>query len=266
MKQLKVGMPGLVEIENFNDTIDLCRELQLDFIELNMNLPSQFIESLPSATLQQAAKKHNLFYTMHMPDDADMGVFFDSVRKGYVDLCIQTIDWAKQSNVTLLNFHIIEGAKMTLPDKKIYIYQQYEDEFVHRFFSSFQEISTYAKTHKISINIENSGNFGHIYAQKALHKVLTLDGVNITWDIGHDAAKNYFDHAFLMNNVQHISHMHFHDVLGEKDHLVPFDGNLDLATPLKMAKNNGWTVVIEVKTVAALREAVYVLKQKNYLT
>src|SRR5665648_44535 len=122
MNKFRIGMPSLIELGNFNDTVDLCRELKLDFIELNMNLPSNFIENLPPNILLQAKEKYNISYTMHMPDDADMGVFFNSVRQGYIQLSNDTIVWAQKSGVELLNFHIIEGAKMTLPDKKIYIY------------------------------------------------------------------------------------------------------------------------------------------------
>ncbi len=36
---MKIGMPTLVKLKKIEDQIKLCKELQLDFIELNMNLP-----------------------------------------------------------------------------------------------------------------------------------------------------------------------------------------------------------------------------------
>lgn len=37
-------MPTLIELNSLEDTIQLCKELQLSFIELNMNLPQYQIE------------------------------------------------------------------------------------------------------------------------------------------------------------------------------------------------------------------------------
>ncbi|MDP3388147.1 MAG: sugar phosphate isomerase/epimerase [Eubacteriales bacterium] len=265
MNKLRMGMPSLIELNSFEDTIDLCRELELDFVELNMNLPSNFIENLPSDKLLKTKEKHQISYTMHMPDDMDMGVFFQSVRDGYVKLALDTVSWAREAGVELLNFHIIEGAKMTLPQKKIFIYDQYSDIFVRNFVDSFNAVCKSAIKNKIGINIENSGNFNRLFAQDALNQVLAIEGTGITWDIGHDSANNYIDHDYLMKMSKHITHMHFHDTRGQKDHLVPFDGELDLVNRIDFAVKRNLTVLIEVKTIAALKESVYILRQRNLI-
>lgn len=265
MSKLRIGMPSLIELNSFEDTIDLCRELRLNFIELNMNLPSNFIENLPSDKLIHNKEKHKIFYTMHMPDDADMGVFFQSVRDGYVKLALDTINWARKSGVELLNFHIIEGAKMTLPQKKIYVYDEYSDIFVKNFAESFEVVCQSAIRDKIGINIENSGNFNRLFAQEALNRVLKIKGTGITWDIGHDSANNFIDHDYLMKMSKHITHMHFHDTLGQKDHLIPFNGSLNLVEHIDFAVKRNLTMLIEVKTIAALKESVYILRHKNLI-
>jgi sugar phosphate isomerase/epimerase len=265
MKKFRVGMPSLIELDTFNDTVDLCRELNLDFIELNMNLPSNFIENLSPNHLLEVKEKHNISYTMHMPDDADMGVFFESVRQGYITLALDTIKWAQKSGVELLNFHIIEGAKMTLPDKKIYIYDQYSDVFINNFVDSFLVASKEGFARGVKINIENSGNFGNSFAQKAIDQVLNFKGTGITWDIGHDSANSYVDHDYLMQKINDISHMHFHDTLGSKDHLVPFSGELDIENRISFAKEKNLTMVVEVKTIASLKESIYILRQRNLI-
>ena len=130
---MKIGMPALVEYNTLNELVELCLKLKLDFIELNMNLPYNFIENIEPEELIKIKNDTNIEFTMHMPDDADLGTFYDSVRKGYVELFSNTIDWAEESGVKLLNMHIIEGTKMTLPDKKVYIYEQYSEEFQNNF-------------------------------------------------------------------------------------------------------------------------------------
>ena len=265
MKNFRIGMPSLIELDTFEDTLELCRELKLDFIELNMNLPSNFIENLPSKKLLDAKKKHNVSFTMHMPDDADMGVFFEPVRQGYIQLALDTVDWAAKSEVELLNFHIIEGAKMTLPDRKVYIYDQYSNIFVNKFVDSFKHVGAAGHKAGVKVNVENSGNFGNSFAQEALDQVLQIPGMGITWDIGHDSANKYVDHEYLMKVKNNISHMHFHDTLGSKDHLVPYTGELDLLDRITFAKENDITVVVEVKTIAALKESIYVMRERGLI-
>lgn len=43
---LRFGMPTLIELNRLEDTMKLCKKLNLDFFELNMNLPQFQIECL----------------------------------------------------------------------------------------------------------------------------------------------------------------------------------------------------------------------------
>ena len=40
---MKIGMPALIELDTIEQNIDLCKYLNLDFIELNMNFPYNMI-------------------------------------------------------------------------------------------------------------------------------------------------------------------------------------------------------------------------------
>ncbi|HOK49878.1 MAG TPA: hypothetical protein PLM18_06875, partial [Sedimentibacter sp.] len=105
-----LGMPALVEFASINQLVELCLKLNLNFIELNMNIPCNFIQNLPPLELKRITKETNIKFTMHMPDEADLGSFYESVRMGYVKLFSDTLDWAKEAGVDLLNLHIQEGA------------------------------------------------------------------------------------------------------------------------------------------------------------
>lgn len=41
---IKFGMPTLIELSTISDCVKLCKELNLDFIELNMNMPQYQVE------------------------------------------------------------------------------------------------------------------------------------------------------------------------------------------------------------------------------
>ena len=40
MKHISYGMPQLIELDQIEESVQLCSELGLDFIELNCNLPA----------------------------------------------------------------------------------------------------------------------------------------------------------------------------------------------------------------------------------
>jgi sugar phosphate isomerase/epimerase len=264
-RHFKVGMPALVEYTSLAQLVDLCLELKLNFIELNMNLPYNFIENINPAELKKISKQTNIEFTMHMPDEADLGTFYESVRTGFVKLFSDTLDWSYEAGVKLLNLHIIEGAKMTLPDKKVYIYDQYSDEYQNSFIKSIDSLSIKANKYDTILSIENSHNFGKTYIQKVLDKATSYLNVNLTWDTGHDAVSNFTDKQYLMKHLDKIAHMHFHDAKGQSDHQVPFDGELNIIELIKFAKQQDIRMLIEVKTKDSLKKSVEILRHKQLI-
>lgn len=262
---MKIGMPSLVEHTTINQSIDLCTELNLSFIELNMNLPYNQIQNINPEELRKMTKETNIQFTMHMPDEADPGSFYESVREGYVSLFSDTLDWAHEAGIKLLNMHIIEGAKMTLPDKRVYIYDQYSNQYQHSFIESIKELSHKAESCGITIAIENSHNFGQKYIQQVLDKAIRYPNIKLTWDTGHDAKSKFTDKEYLMKNRDKIVHMHLHDAIGNKDHQIPFDGELNIEELITFAKQQDITMLIEVKTAAALRKSVRILREKKLI-
>ena len=258
--KMKIGMPALVEYNTLSELVNLCLKLNLNFIELNMNLPYNFIENLDPTELKQVTKETKIEFTMHMPDDADLGCFYESVRKGYVELFSNTIDWAEKAGVKLLNMHIIEGAKMTLPDKKIYIYEQYSEEFQNNFEKSIKELSQKTTKSNLILAIENSSNFGKKYIQQALNKSIKYPNVKLTWDTGHDALSKFTDKQYLMQHENEIVHMHLHDASGTKDHQVLFEGDLNITELFKFSEQRNIAVLVEVKTKEALEKSIDALR------
>ena len=253
---MMLGMPALVEYSTLNQLIELCMKLKLSFIELNMNLPYNFIQNLSPNELKKITKETNIKFTMHMPDEADIGSFYESVRAGYVQLFSDTIDWAKEAGVKLLNLHIMEGAKMTLPDRKVYIYDKYSEEFTENFIKSIKTLSSKAQKNNIVLSIENSSNFGKRYIQDVLDEALTYPKIKLTWDTGHDAVSNFKDRIYLLENREHIAHMHLHDAKGSHDHQVLFEGELNIKKLLNFAQTMNIMALIEVKTEEALIKSI----------
>ncbi len=262
---MKIGMPALVEYNTLDQLINLCMELKLDFIELNMNLPYNFIGKLNPGLLKKTMEETGIEFTMHMPDEADLGVFYESVRRGYEELFSETIEWAGLAGIKLLNMHIIEGAKMTLPDKKVYIYQEYSREFKNNFIKSIKTLSEKAMKNNVALAVENSANFGKAYIQDALNEAVLYPNVGLTWDTGHDAVSGFTDREFLMLHEKKIVHMHVHDVIGKKDHQILFRGDLDIRSLLEFAGKKNIDILAEVKTADALKESIYELRTRKFI-
>lgn len=257
---MKIGMPALIELNTIEDNIELCKKLDFDFIELNMNFPYNMISKTNPMFLRNISMDNNIEFTMHMPDDADIGSFFDEVRNGYLKLFIDTIRWANESNIKLLNMHIIKGAYMTMPDKKIYINEKYAETYMHNFLDSIKIISEEAKKNNVMICIENSNNFGLNYVEKILEKSLLLDNIFLTWDVGHDYISNFSDKRVLFKFQDKIRHMHLHDASKSNDHLVLNEGDINIKELLRYANENNLTTLIEVKSKESL------IKSKEQIT
>ena len=57
------GMPTLIEINGLEETMELCRELGLHFVELNMNLPQYQLNQMEKIEELKGLKdKYQLFY------------------------------------------------------------------------------------------------------------------------------------------------------------------------------------------------------------
>ena len=71
-------MPILVEFSSLEENINLCNELNLDFIELNLDIPYCFPENMDSNLLN----KNN--FTIHISEKFDVGELNNSLREFYL--------------------------------------------------------------------------------------------------------------------------------------------------------------------------------------
>ena len=55
--QMKIGMPTLIEVPDIIRTVELCKELGLSFIELNMNMPEFCPEKLDYALVKNYRRR-----------------------------------------------------------------------------------------------------------------------------------------------------------------------------------------------------------------
>ncbi|MDY5559147.1 MAG: sugar phosphate isomerase/epimerase, partial [Candidatus Heritagella sp.] len=116
------GMPTLIETDTLEECAALCRELGLNFIELNMNLPQYQAGAVDAARCRAIAEKTGLFYTIHLDENLNVSDFNPHVAQAYRRTVEETVALAKALGAPLLNMHLSRGVYFTLPDRRVYLF------------------------------------------------------------------------------------------------------------------------------------------------
>ena len=252
---ISFGMPTLIELNSLEESAALCRELGLKFIELNMSFPQNQLEKLDVDELLRIKEKYGIFYTVHLDEELNPCSMNTGVRQAYVENVLGTVELARKLGIPTLNMHMLRGIYCTLPTKRVYIYE--ENEAVYReYLRQFRDRVTEAIGDSgVKICVENTDGFDLPFLLHGLDLLLESPAFAMTYDIGHDYAINCADKPIIMERSGHLRHMHMHDALGTQVHLALGDGEMDLEYYLRLAAEHDCRVVLETKTVAALRQS-----------
>ena len=262
---MQFGMPTLIEIKSLEDCAVLCLELGLAFVELNMNLPEYQADKLDVIKFREIADEYDIYFTIHLDENLNPFDFNERVASAYTETVIRTIDNAKQLAIPILNMHMNSGVWFTLPDKKVFLFDEYETEYMQK-LTTFRDACTAAiGDSNIRICIENCGDYGDKpYIQKGLTLLLQSPVFALTFDVGHNAGAGYSDEPIIMERADRLAHFHIHDASGRSNHLILGEGDVDLTKYIDFAKTHNCCVVIEVKTVDGLRRSVEWLKARGW--
>lgn len=247
------GMPTLIENEDLDANAKLCKEVGFDFIELNMNFPQYQIEQLENIShLLKVAKEYDLSYTIHLDENMNICDFNRAVTNAYLKTVKRTIAVAKQIHAPIINMHMNHGIYITLPDRKVQLYETYNEWYMNdmRTFRALCEKEI--GDAPILITIENTDGF-RSYEKKAIEFLLESPVFGLTWDIGHSFVVEEKDVPFIKQHVKRLKHFHIHDADETHNHLMLGTGKNDVKARLDLAKNCGARCVIETKTIEALR-------------
>lgn len=261
---LRFGMPSLIELDTVEDNVYLCKELGLDFIELNMNVPIFTPEKIRSKELKELKSQYQIDFTIHLPEELDLTSFQPQLRRGHLERCKEVIEWASVADIKTINMHLNTGIYFTLPEENCWINEKYESEFLTLLKESYKELLGFATLHNVKLCTENTRNFHLPFIFKGLEELSEFHNFYLTWDVGHDAKGEYKETPVFNTFLNRVKHMHIHDYNGKKDHQVIYSGNIPINSHLYFAATQSLTVVIEVKTANALRESVKLIR-RNFI-
>lgn len=256
-------MPTLIENKDLKENILLCKELGLDFVELNMNLPEYQIERLEDITyFRRLAEQAGIYFTIHMDENLNISDFNRAVADAYMETVRRTIHVAEQLQVPVLNMHMNHGVHFTLPDRKVQLFEQYFEVYMESFQRFLEMCEKEIGTSGVKVCIENTDGFRD-YEKSAMEYLLRSKSFGLTWDIGHSNSCGNVDETFMMEHEDRLSHFHIHDSSGTKDHMTLGTGEVDIAQRLGIAGRHDCRCVVETKTVEALKKSVQWLRQES---
>ncbi len=266
---LQFGMPTLIENRTLQDNIDLCKRLGLKFIELNMNFPEYQLEGLEKTDeLIEAADKAGIYYTIHLDENLNIADFNKLVSDAYLETVRRAIEVTKNllvlrnthgdiSQPLTLNMHMSHGIFITLPDRKVQMYDRDFDTYMRSYTEFRSRCEEWIGDSNIRIAVENTDGFRD-YEKKAIEFLLESPKFGLTWDIGHSKATKEKDVSFIMEHVDRLIHFHIHDGSEEppRNHLALGDGEISMADRLDLAQKRNARCVLETKTIEALKKSV----------
>lgn len=250
------GMPTLIELDTLEDNAILCKELGLDFIEVNMNLPQFQIANMTEEKLIKIQNDYGVKFTFHIPEDLDIAHMNDKIRKVNHEIILDTIELMKKIGSTKLNMHMSRGIYFTMPSEKIYLYKKFSETYIKNIVEFRTKIDEAIGISDIQITIENTGIFNNNYLINAVDKLLESNAFSLTWDIGHDYSSGNKDLNFMKERTERIAHMHVHDAIADRNHLELYTGELDIDKFIEMIMKRRMTAVVETKTKFALENSV----------
>ena len=276
MSNIEFGMPTLIENKDLQSNIDLCTSLGLRFIELNMNFPEYGITALEDTDmLISAARKAGIYYTIHLDEKLNIADFNPLVSEAYLETVRRTIEVMKKliplrdefgdkTKPLTLNMHMEHGIYITLPDRKVQMYDRDIDTYMRSFEVFRDRVDEWIGDADIRIAIENTDGFKS-YEHSAIDYMLGSDKFVLTWDIGHSKAVKESDVPFIMERTERLRHFHIHDgsEVPPKNHLALGDGEIDICERLALADRSNARCVLETKTIDALTRSVAWLKERE---
>lgn len=248
---MKLGMPQLYEFDTIEDNLKLCKELGLDFIELNLNF-GYCRSEMEAQTVADLLKKYNVEATLHFYDEADFGSY-DEVVKAYTTLLERYAKLGK-GYIKQINMHLIPGPVVTISGVKNFIYEKEYDVYIKRLISNFKKAEAICNENGINMVIENTDNIPKY--MKRVYKDLYDNGFRFCYDIGHDGLS--YDIIYEINSELNLpfDEFHIHDGTRKTCHLTLGEGEIDIKKFKDLAIANNAYVVLEVKQKSDLISSV----------
>ncbi len=253
------GMPTLLELNDIEANVSMCRKLGLQFLEINCNEPKYQSNTMDWSLLQRLKNEVGVYYTLHLDEFISIADPNENIAKAYLNSVLDSIALAKALDIRFLTLHFLKGVVYTLPQQKVYVYDKYRDFYHQRLLTFRTAVERELKNTGIKLCIENTEGF-EPFMREGIELLLQSDVFALTYDCGHIERYDRIDEHFMRQHQQRIVHMHLHDTIDKRDHIPLGLGTSDLQAHIDLVKPYLKQILIEVKTVEGLKTSVEYIK------
>jgi len=261
---LSFGMPTLIETASLRECAYLCRDLGLQFVEINMNLPQYQPCRLKAEELNHISHDFGIYFTFHLDENLNTSDFNPHIADAYRKTVRETISLARDIHAPVINMHLARGVYFTMPDRRVYLFDEYWQEYLESMLVFRQECARCIGDSGILMTIENTDGFTD-FQKEALDLLLESDVFDLTLDVGHSHAAGGADEGEILSRPGALRHMHLHDAQGKANHLPLGAGSVDVEKYLSLAQESACRVVLETKTVQGLTQSVEWLRMRGLI-
>ncbi|MDE7261790.1 MAG: sugar phosphate isomerase/epimerase [Oscillospiraceae bacterium] len=258
---MDLGMPTLIELPELADCGALCQELGLQFVELNMNLPQYQTKRISPEKFRETAERYGIYYTLHLDENLNVSDFNPHVAGAWMRTVEESIGLAKELRIPVLNMHLSRGVYFTMPEKKIFLFDVYRERYLADMRAFRERCASEIGTADIKVCVENSDGYTDFQVQ-ALDLLLESSVFGLTYDIGHNHSLGGSDEPVILQREERLTHFHFHDGIGRKNHLPLGTGEIDMQKYYNLAKAHNSRIVLETKTIQGLKQSVKWFRQQ----
>lgn len=247
---MKLGMPILYQFNSIEENLILAKELNLDFIELNLNF-SYCRNEIENNNLEILLKKYNMEATLHFFDETDLGSY-DEIVDAYFLLFKKYITLSK-NYIKNVNIHNNVGPLVTISGIKNYIYEKEYNSYINKLIKNIKIWDEFSKENNVNLLLENTKIppfMKNVYIEEL------RNNFNFTYDIGHDDTSSYELKKLIEQYNFVFKEFHFHDGNTKTCHLALNEGTMNLKYFKNLAIRNGAYVVLEVKNKDDLIKSV----------
>ena len=247
---MKIGMPQLYEYDTIEENLILAKQLNLDFIELNLNF-GYCRKEMEEGKLFDLLKKYNIEATLHFYDEADFGSY-DEVVNAYLILLEKYAKLGKDY-IKLINVHNNPGPIVTISGIKNYIYDKEYDVYIKNLIKNLKKAEEICNKYNIKMVIENTNIPNYMIKT---YKDLYNNNFKFNYDLGHDNNDNDQLFNIIKTIPLQFDEFHIHDGNKKTCHLALSEGNIDIKYFKDLAIKNNSYVVLEVKQKNDLLKSV----------
>lgn len=260
---MKLGIPTFMEYSSVEEHLLFCRDKGFDFFELSFYYPWTQSDSLDLKKLSKLKEKFGTEFTLHLAD-IDPFSFSPEIRKAGYDTVRYMLDVASACGSNVLNMHLNPGGYSSIRGTKFYIFEHHKDVYfdnIQRFIETFSP--EFEKCGCVFC-IENTKGFLD-FQKQAIEIMLNDKNFGLTFDIGHAYKAGGEDEKFILSHLNSVRHFHIHDVTQSSNHIALGEGILDINKYLDLARAQGASALIEVKSSDCLVKSTEYLKAQGFM-